>query len=70
MMGIHEIDGYGIVLVQVQNYYPVEQDSNIFSWGFKYTSGVFEFFHYTDKKKAEESRQDFVNALNRYLESR
>ncbi len=67
---VHEVDGYGIVLAQVQNYYPVEDNNqNVYSWGFKYVSGVFEFFHYTNKGDAEKARDDFVVALNKYLES-
>ncbi len=71
MQNIHEVDGYGIVLAHVQNYYPVEEcgcnAQGVFSWGFKYTSGVFEYFHYTNEGDAEEARDSFVHALNNYL---
>lgn len=66
---VYEIDGYGIVLGQVQNYYPVEEDKpGMYCWGFKYISGIFEFFHYTDRTEAEEVRELFITALNDYLE--
>lgn len=51
MKALYEIEGYGIVLAQVQNYYPVEEDKpNMFNWGFKYLSGVFEYFYYSDEE--------------------
>ena len=66
--GVCEIDGYGIVLSQVQNYYPVEEDKiGIYCWGFKYISGIFEFFHYSSIREAEETRDKFKAALNTYL---
>lgn len=68
MEAIYEIDGYGIVLAQVQNYYPVEYDEKIraYSWGFKYISGVFEYFHYSKKLMAESQREKFIDVLNSY----
>ena len=64
---LFEIDGYGIVLPQVQNYYPAEEDKpGMFCWGFKYTSGIFEFFYYATLAEAEQSREAFKTALNDY----
>lgn len=69
MNNVYEVNDYGIVLAQVQNYYPVEEDKpGMFYWGFKYASGIFEFFYYTDKAEAEEVRKNFIIALNNYLE--
>ena len=43
-----------------QNYYPVEKDKpGMWYWGFKYNSGVFEFFYHSEKQKAEKERQAF-----------
>lgn len=65
--GIHEIKGYGVVLAQVQNVYPVEKESGIYSWGFKYVSGMFEFFSYLTIEEARISRNNFMEALEKYL---
>ncbi len=68
MKNIHEVDGYGIVLSEVQNYYPVEEHNRgLFCWGFKYISGIFEFFYYIDRAEAEKARFDFIGSLNNYL---
>ena len=62
---IYEIDGYGIVLPMVQNYYPVEDNgAGGFEWGFKYTSGVFEYFQYKNRGNADDTRMQFITALN------
>lgn len=68
MNSTFEIEGYGIVLPLVQNYYPVEEDKNAnsFCWGFKYTTGVFEYFHHSQKSVAEFQRTKFITALNNY----
>lgn len=69
--GIHEVDGYGVVLSQVQNFYPVEEDKQgIYCWGFKYLSGIFEFFYYTSKVEAEVAREKFIEALDKHLISK
>lgn len=62
---LHEIDGYGVVLPLVQNYYPVEDNgAGGFCWGFKYASGVFEYFQHAERQDAETQRQQFVFALD------
>jgi hypothetical protein len=64
---VFEVSGYGCVLPHVQNYYPVEEDKpGMFCWGFKYISGVFEFFYYPDKQQAVKDRQSFIDALDAY----
>lgn len=73
MISTFEIRGYGIVLPQVQNYYPIEidEDANcIYSWGFKYVSGVFEYFHYSTAQRAELDRNNFIEALENYWNSK
>lgn len=65
LKSVYEIDGYGVVLPMVQNYYPVENnDAGGFYWGFKYTSGVFEYFQYADEGKAKLERDRFIVALD------
>lgn len=69
--GIFEINGYGCVLSKVQNYYPVEIDKpGMYCWGFKYNSGIFEFFYYFVKGEAKKERQAFINALEAYWSKR
>ncbi len=64
---IHEINGYGVVLPQVQNVYPVERDKcGCPFWGFKYLSGVFEYFNYKYEHDAKRERNMFIDALNQY----
>ena len=72
MRNVFEIDGYGIVLSLVQNYYPVEEDTNAnsFYWGFKYTTGIFEFFYHSQKSAAEFQRAKFIIALDNYLDKK
>lgn len=64
---IHEIDGYGVVLPKVQNYYPVESNGGGgYCWGFKYDSGVFEYFQHVTEEAAEAERRLFVAALDHW----
>ena len=68
---IVEIDGYGCILNNIQNYYPVEIDKpGIWCWGFKYKTGIFEFFSYLTKEEAVREQKHFVVALEEYLEKR
>ena len=64
-----EIKGYHVVLPCVQNVYPAEKYEFYYEWGFKYISGVFEFFSYKTKKEAQKAYDDFVLALNLYWSS-
>lgn len=69
--GIFEINGYGCVLSQVQNYYPVEIDKpGMYCWGFKYNSGIFEFFYHSVEDEAIKERLLFITALERYWAKR
>jgi len=62
---LYEIDGYGVVLPKVQNYYPVEEIDVGWQWGFKYDSGVFESFQYKAEKIACSERWKFIKALEK-----
>lgn len=64
MTRTYEIRGYGIVLSKVQNYYPVERTTSGWQFGFKYDSGIFEFFDFKTKLEAVKARQQFIEALN------
>ena len=64
---VYEINGYGVVLSQVQNIYAVEHDKcGCPFWGFKYLSGVFEYFNYKHENEAKRERDMFIHALNEY----
>ncbi len=68
---IFEINGYGCVLPYIQNYYPVETDKpGMYCWGFKYKSGIFEFFYHFKKDEAKKERQLFIKALEAYWAKR
>ena len=62
---IYEINGYGIVLPMVQNYYPVERNgAGGWEWGFKYSSGIFEYFQHSSKNSAIAERNLFMYNLD------
>lgn len=66
LSSIFEIDGYGAVLPLVQNFYPVQRDAGSWCWGFKYTTGIFEFFYCKTKEKAICQRAAFIAALEKW----
>ena len=66
MKALFEVDGYHIVLVHVQNVYPVEKYKFYYEWGFKYTTGIFEFFAYKTKKEAVQIHNAFLDALDNF----
>ena len=61
-----EINGYGAVIPHIQNYYPVERCSVGWQFGFKYQSGVFEFFQYKTRTKAIWERKRLIKAIEDY----
>lgn len=67
LKGIYEVQGMGVVLSQVQNIYPVEKDKIMFCWGFKYVSGMWEYFYYKGKKEAALERKKFMEAIDNFL---
>lgn len=67
MKSTFEIDGYLAVIPHIQNVYPPEEIVNIgWQWGFKYTSGVFEFFTCKTLKEATESYKKLSLAIEEY----
>lgn len=63
------IADYYVVLAKVQNVYGVERDRDVgWCFGFKYDSGVFEFFTYRTKEKAERHLKRLLLALDAYYE--
>ena len=63
---LFEIDGYHVVLNHVQNVYPAAKEKFYYEWGFKYITGVFEFFSYETMEEAQEVHDKFVIALNSF----
>ena len=68
MQTLFEIDRYHVVLNYVQNVYPVGKDKFYYEWGFKYTTGIFEFFSYKTRKEAIQIQDAFIKALNGFWE--
>lgn len=63
----HEIQDYTPVIPKIQNIYPVEEVRQIgWEFGFKYDSGVFEFFIYKTKSQAEFDRLKLLVAIDNY----
>jgi len=66
-----EIQDYTAVIPKIQNIYPVEEGGRIgWSFGFKYESGVFEFFHYETATQAEYDWLRLLTAIESYYEVR
>jgi len=53
---LHSIEGYLAIIPKIQNIYPPEKTDTGYQWGFKYDSGVFEFF---TMKTAAEARAEY-----------
>ena len=67
MIATVEIEGYLAVVPKIQNIYPVEKmASGVYQTGFKYESGVFEYFTYKDKNQAEKVYQKIKAAIEYY----
>lgn len=63
----HEIQDYIAVIPKIQNVYPVEKARRIgWEFGFKYESGVFEFFNYKNRSQAEFDRLNLLFAIDHY----
>ena len=67
----HEIQDYTAVIPKIQNIYPVEEARSIgWEFGFKYESGIFEFFNYETKYEAEFDRRKLLEAIDNYYATR
>lgn len=64
MRSLYMIEGYGAVIQYIQNIYPPEKTRTGWQFGFKYTSGIFEFFTY---KTLDEARNRY-NELGKAIE--
>ena len=66
MKSLFSIDGYLAVIPQIQNIYPPEKDRAGWCFGFKYVSGVFEFFTYKTLQHARLHYRRLAEAVEAY----
>ena len=61
------IQGYVAVIPKIQNVYHAEEARRVgWEMGFKYESGIFEFFNFKTKIEAEVVVVKLINAIERY----
>lgn len=66
-----EIQSYTAVIPKIQNVYSVEEGKRIgWEFGFKYDSGVFEFFSYETATQAEYDWLRLLTAIESYYEGK
>ena len=66
MKSLFCIDGYLAVIPKIQNIYFPEKVETGYQWGFKYESGVFEFFTLKTMPLAREEYDRLAVALDNY----
>lgn len=66
MKSIFNIKGYIAVIPHIQNIYPPEKDNGVWSFGFKYISGVFEYFNFKTLQQARNEYNRLAQAVNDY----
>lgn len=64
------IDGYLAVIPHIQNVYPPEKDKVGWCFGFKYKSGMYEFFTYKTLQEAKQNRNRLSEAIDKYWGSK
>ena len=63
---IFSVEGYLAVIPHIQNVYFPEKDRVGWMFGFKYTSGVFEFFTYKTLSEARMQYDRLAQAIDEY----
>ena len=67
LKSIFSMDGYLAVIPHIQNVYPPEKDRlGHWEFGFKYTSGVFEFFSFKTCREARSNYERLAQAIDGY----
>lgn len=66
MKSLYIIEGYGAVIPHIQNIYPPEKTRVGWQFGFKYISGVFEFFTYKTLSEARSHYNELVKTIEEY----
>ena len=70
MKSLFDINGYLAVIPQIQNVYPPEIDNIGWKFGFKYISGVFEFFAYETQSEAKIVYDELAWAIEGYYKEK
>ncbi|HEU02036.1 hypothetical protein LCGC14_0987250 [marine sediment metagenome] len=71
MISVFEFEGYGAVIPQIQNIYGPKPDRDVgWCFGFKYSSGVFEFFSFKTEAEATAQHQRLLDAVDSYWTGR
>lgn len=68
MRSLYMIEGYGAVIQHIQNIYPPEKTRVGWQFGFKYTSGIFEFFSYKTLNEAREHYNKLGKAIEEFYD--
>lgn len=65
---LYAFKGYSAVIPHLQNVYGPEQENGVPVWffGFKYTSGVFEYFSFATQEEAEVEHRKLLEAITAY----
>ncbi len=67
MKALYRFEDYSAVIPLIQNVYAPERDRNVgWCFGFKYTSGVFEFFTFKKRSDASAEHDRLITAIEYY----
>jgi len=66
MKSLYSNDGYLAVIPHIQNVYPPEKINVGWQFGFKYYSGIFEFFPYKTLKECHTHYTKLAKAIDEY----
>ena len=67
MKALYRFEDYSAVIPLIQNVYAPEQDRDVgWCFGFKYTSGVFEFFTFKQYSEALREHDRLIAAIEAY----
>ena len=67
MISVFEFEEYGAVIPHIQNIYSPKPDRDVgWCFGFKYSSGVFEFFSFKTEAEATAQHRRLLDAVDRY----
>lgn len=66
MKSTFSVDGYLAVIPHIQNVYPPEKEKVGWCFGFKYTSGMYEFFTYKTLQEAQIQYKKLAQAIDSY----
>lgn len=70
MKSLFTIDGYHAVISHIQNIYPPEKDRVGWQFGFKYKSGIYEFFTFKTVREARREYERCAKAVDDFYENK